>query len=139
MLEGWLNIPKVSTTPLPIPTYTSREIEVLIMSMFYKNNLLNPFLFSLDRSRWRSPLCSCGVEEQTAMHILTSCPLSDEGLCQQAMHHLSIANEDLNLDGLGTVAILNCSRDPGFIRTCGEILDNNELNLRRKIVLPSRS
>ena len=71
-LEGWSHIPKVSLSPLPLQLGTSRETEVLIMSLFYENNLLNSFLFKHDRSRWTSPLCSCGEEEQTALHLLTS-------------------------------------------------------------------
>ena len=133
IIEGWPHIPKVSTTPLPIPAYTTRDVEVLVMSMFYKNNLLNTFLFSLDRCKWTSPLCSCSVEEQTAIHVLTNCSLTEESLRNEAIYYLNIANDDLSFEELGCVAILNCSRDPGFIRTCRDILDNDQLLLRRKI------
>ena len=103
------------------------------MSMFYKSNLLNTFLFSLDRCKWTSPLCSCSVEEQTAIHVLTNCSLTEESLRNEAIYYLNIANDDLSFEELGCVAILNCSRDPGFIRTCRDILDNDQLLLRRKI------
>ena len=33
-LEGWPNIPRVSLSPLPLPHGTTREQEVLIMSLF---------------------------------------------------------------------------------------------------------
>ena len=138
-LEGWSHIPKVTTTPLSLPSFTSREIEVLIMSLFYKNNLLNSFLFNFDRLRWASPLCSCGIEEQTAIHILTSCCHADESLRDQATYHLSIGNEASNLEELGTVAILNCSRDPGFTQVCRDIVVNENLQLRRKICLQKSS
>ena len=45
MLEGWSAIPTVSCNPLPIPLGTSREAEVLVMSLMYKNNLLNSFFW----------------------------------------------------------------------------------------------
>jgi hypothetical protein len=139
MMEGWTQIPKVSTTPLQFPSLTNRDVEVLVMSMFYKNNLLNGFLFSMDRLRWNSPLCSCGYEEQTAIHVLTNWILTEENLRDQAAYYMNLANDASNLDELGTVTILNCSRDLGFIRICCEIVENSQLQLRRKISLPKSS
>ena len=136
-MEGWSQIPMVSTTPLKFPHFSSRETEVLVMSLFYKNNLLNSFLFTLDRLKWPSPYCSCGHEEQTAIHILTSCSHVDKDLRDQASYLLSVGNEVSSLDDLGTphLAILNCSRDPKFIQICSECVNNDELKLRRKICI----
>ena len=50
MTEEWSEIPRVSCSPLPIPLGVSREVEVLAMSFMYKNNLLNSFLFRVDRA-----------------------------------------------------------------------------------------
>ena len=83
MTEGWSEIPRVSCNPLPIPHGVSREVEVLVMSLMYKNNLLNSFLFRVDRAV-SSPLCICGSEEQTALHLLSSCDLVDLDLKYQA-------------------------------------------------------
>ena len=107
------------------------------MSLFYKNNLLNSFLFTLDRLKWPSPYCSCGHEEQTAIHILTGCSHVDEDLRDQASYLLSVGNEVSSLEDLGTphLAILNCSRDPKFIEICSECVNNDELKLRRKICI----
>ena len=115
-MEGWSQVPMVSTTPLKFPYFSSRETEVLVMSLFYKNNLLNSFLFTLDRLKWPSPYCSCGHEEQTAIHILTSCSHVDEDLRDQASYLLSVGNEVSSLEDLGTphLGILNCSSDPTF-------------------------
>ena len=136
-VEGWSDIPKVSTTPLSFPLFTGRESEVLIMSFFYKNNLLNPFLFSLDRTRWKTPLCSCAQGDQTSVHLLTSCDFIEERLKDQASHLLQIGNCVENIDELppANIAMVNCSRDPSFIRICKEIVENDRVNLRKKISL----
>ena len=136
-MEGWSQVPMVSTTPLKFPHFSSRETEVLVMSLFYKNNVLNSFLFTLDRLKWPSPYCSCDHEEQTAIHVLTSCSHVDEDLRDQASYLLSVGNEVSSLEDLGTphLAILNCSRDPKFIEICSECVNNDELKLRRKICI----
>ena len=108
-LEGWSHIPKVSLSPLPLQLGTSRETEVLIMSLFYKNNLLNSFLFKHNRSRWTSPLCSCGEEEQRALDLLTSCNLTQDDM--------------------------NCSRDTKFIKLCQSMVESETLSLRKCISL----
>jgi hypothetical protein len=137
-MEGWSEYPIVSTTSLSIPPYTNRDVEVLIMSLFYENNLLNSFLFSFDRQKWTTPLCSCGSGEQTALHVLTSCHHIDEQLRDQAVYHLKVSNEVADIEKLGVVGILNSSRDTDFIQLCRDIVEDKELNLRRKIALPNR-
>ena len=138
-LEGWSQIPKVSLAPLPLPHGTTREMEVLVMSLFYKNNLLNSFLFRFDRARWESPLCLCGEEEQTAVHLLTSCTFTEEDIRKEANYLLSLGNVVQNgrLDSFGHVSMLNCSRDPRFIRICKSMVENESLNLRTHISLSS--
>ena len=138
-LEGWPHIPKVSLAPLPLPHGTNREMEVLVMSLFYKNNLLNSFLFRFDRTRWESPLCLCGEEEQTALHLLTSCAFTEDDTRNEANHLLSLGNgvQIDELDCFGLVSVLNCSRDPSFIRICKATVENESLNLRTQISLSS--
>ena len=87
-LEGWPHIPKVSLAPLPLPHGTNQEMEVLVMSLFYINNLFNSFLFRFDRTRWESPLCLWGEEEQTALHLLTSCAFTEDDTRNEANHLL---------------------------------------------------
>ena len=137
-LEGWSHIPKVSVSPLPLQHGTSRETEVLIMSLFYENNLLNSFLYKYDRSRWTTPLCICGEEEQTALHLLTSCHLNEEYIRNQASHLLSVGNgaHSDEFHCLGVVSVLNCSRDPNFIRVCKSMVETESLCLRKRISLP---
>ena len=96
-----------------------------------KNNLLNSFLFRHDGTKWKTPLCSCGVEEQTAIHLLTRCPLVEDVVRDQAGYLLSIGN-GISIEGfddLGLVGTLNCSRDPKFIEVCRMVVCNESLNL----------
>ena len=46
--EGYTNIPKPSCAPLQIEIGVSRKTEVMLMQMFYENNLLNSFLYRSD-------------------------------------------------------------------------------------------
>ena len=138
MTEGWSKIPTVSCNPLPIPLGTSREAEVLVMSLMYKNNLLNSFLFGVNRDLWQSPLCPCGLEEQTSVHLLTNCSMVDATLNAEAKRIMCLCNNigtlvdpvfDLNC------AIINCSRDSNFIKICIKVVETEDLNLRQKINL----
>ena len=138
MTEGWSTIPNVSCNPLPIPLGTSREAEVLVMTLMYKNNLLNSFLFSVNGELWRSPLCPCGLEEQTSVHLLTNCSMVDATLNAETKRIVCLCNNigtlidpvfDLNC------AIINCSRDPNFINLCIKVVESEDLNLRQKINL----
>ena len=49
-IEGECRIPTVSCQSLHIPVYTTRDQEVLFMSLFYKNNLMESFLYSIKRA-----------------------------------------------------------------------------------------
>ena len=74
---GERRAPVVTTRPIPLPLGTNRKTEVLVLSLFYKQNLLNSFLYLSQRIKCKSPLCKCLEEEQTAHHILVSCKLID--------------------------------------------------------------
>ena len=140
MTEGWSEIPRVSCNPLPIPLGVSHEVEVLVMSLMYKNNLLNSFLFRVDRAV-ASPLCICGSDEQTAIHLLSSCDLVDMDLKCQAKHIITLCNSSMSMVNLAAEqcsTILNCSRDYMFVNLCIGIVESQGLNLRRKINLSKR-
>ena len=51
------------------------------------------------------------------------------------MFQHNLCYNNANLGELGTVAALNCSRDPGFIRVCRDIVESEGLNLRTEICL----
>ena len=129
-LEGYHNYPMPSCSKLPIPSSTNRITEVLVMSMLYKNNLLNSSLYRLGKVP--SPLCSlCATEEQTADHILFRCSKVDEDLRQSAWTNYRLANdlsdgEDTAVDFIGLV---NTSRDKNFIMSCMNIVSSIDLNV----------
>ena len=123
MTEGWSEIPRVSCSPLPIPLGISREVEVLVMSLMYKNNLLNSFLFRVDRA------------------VASSCDLVDMDLKCQAKHIITLCNSSRSMVDLAAEqcsTILNCSRDYMFVNLCIGIVESQGLNLRRKINLSKK-
>ena len=139
-MEGWHTAPNVSCNPIPIPFGVKRDSEVILMSFLYKQNLLNSFLFHFDRQEWTSPLCICGLEEQDALHLLTSCVFIDSRIRQRAQELLELCNnthDDRELTA-NPFALLNCSRDPQFIDLCLEIVETENLQLRKKINLNRR-
>ena len=80
LLKGQNISPYPKLQPLPIKKGTSRKTEVTIMSFFYENNLLNHFLYRYNPTKFITPLCDCGEEEQTAHHILFRCKLVEDDL-----------------------------------------------------------
>ena len=128
-MEGESRIPTVSCQSLHLPRYATRDQEVLAMSLFYKNNLMESFLYSIKRSE--SPLCPCGDEAQTAVHAILYCKLVPEEL-----------REEINeiLGGKGSfyediVTFIDASRDADFIGCCINIFQASQRLFRTKIVL----
>ena len=133
-LEGYQTAPKPVCSNIPIPPNTSRETEVKLLSMLYKNNTLNSSLYKLGRAE--SPMCSaCGVEEETAHHILFSCASVDEHLRETAHQRFLQVNEDLPaLDSQDDfIGLLNAARDEKFVAATINILSDfplrTEINL----------
>lgn len=139
-LEGYSSAPNVSCSPLPIPMGTCRESEVLAMSFFYRNNLLNSFLHKFDKDKWKSPLCACGEEAQTATHLLTNCSFVGPERLIKAINIMQTCNAKDSLADIvqDPFSILNCSRDPVFIALCLEIVELDSLHLRRKVQLKKK-
>ena len=133
-MEGYANHPNPVCDPLPIPTNISRETEVLIMSLFYKNNLLNDSLYKIGKVA--SPLCSlCHQEEETASHIIFCCQAIDQDLHMEATSNYKKANkisvsESIDVDHIG---LLNTSRYDPFIKSCIKIITS--VKLRTSIIL----
>ena len=104
---------------LPFPKFTSRKKEVLLMSLMYKNNLLNSSLYKLDKVL--SPLCSlCQSEEETLDHILLSCENVQVVLKQRVIDSFKIATcrEDDIDPSIDFIDLLNASRNQNFITSC---------------------
>ena len=136
-LEGHHTYPSVSQTSMIIPTEVSRENEVIIMSFLYKNNLLNGFLFYTGQCD--SPLCECGKRDQTSIHVLTSCDLTPAELKSELKECIG-RNNDMTVSEVEflpeyeTIPLLNCSRDPMFIKLCINVIKHHP-HLRRIITL----
>ena len=126
-IEGESRIPTVSCQSLHLPRYATRDQEVLAMSLFYKNNLMESFLYSIKRSE--SPLCPCGDEAQTAVHAILYCKLVPEELREEITEILGGKGsfyEDI-------VTFIDASRDVDFIFF--NIFQANQRLFRTKIVL----
>ena len=123
--ETVVAIPKCD--PIPIPIKTDRSDEVLLMSLFYPNNLMNSFVYRHTYNT-ESPLCpKCEENEEAPYHVIMECnnklhimlPLVEKLIGQEAAY----------IDHCNT--LINCSRDPDFIKYSIEILKEREF--RRKI------
>ena len=134
-MEGHYIIPNPTTCPLPIEQGTSREEEVLALSFFYENNLLNSFIFRHDKRLSNSPLCDCGNEEQTAHHLLFRCNLVDSHLREQAYseYELAVGSDLAATDS--TIALVNASRHSAFMRSTLLIIKSVKDKLRSNIEL----
>ena len=121
-LEGYNNVPVPSCSPLPIPKDTTRKQEVLLMSLFYPNNLFNDNVYR-HTYQAESPLCrKCSVQEETPCHIILQC----SNLSEVAYRHLrkEIGEERCRYED--TTTLLNASRSQDFIKTCLDILAQAE-------------
>ena len=117
--QGFQHIPKPSCNRLPIPNNTSRKEEVILMSLFYPNNLFNSFLYK-ETYLVESPLCrSCKQQEETPYHLILQC--SDKAEQARAILNQVISEEELLVEDCTT--LLNGSRHPPFIKICVEILN----------------
>ena len=131
LCDGHDTIPKASISPLPIPSSSTRKEEVLLMSMFYENNLLNSFLNKINRPEAPSAICHCGLEDQTAYHVVLRCSEVDQEIRSRALDYI-------NLEGGGgetSTVLLNSSRDINFLGCMMQILGVQQDLLRDSIDL----
>ena len=105
--------------------------------MFYKNNLLNGFLFNVEREKCPSPLCECQLDDQTAFHILTSCEKVDADIRKDIILMLLLGNDVASADTLAAdnISLLNCSRDKLLVQQCLKALKTSSLQLHTRITL----
>ena len=132
--EGYAKHPIPSCAVLPIPSNTTREIEVLLMSLYYKNNLLNDSMWKIGKVS--SPLCSsCKEEEETADHIIFRCNSISVELHEEAKNNYRIANHLDENDYIDAdfIGLLNASRHQPFTQSCLKIIKC--ANLRTSIIL----
>ena len=121
-LDGYHHAPKPSCSRLPIPRNTTRREEVLLMSLFYPNNLFNSNLYR-NTYQIESPLCQrCRRQEETPYHIILEC----SNLAGEARRVLEteISEEETYLQDSTT--LLNGSRNSDFLKICLEILSQHK-------------
>ena len=136
-MHGETQIPAVSCTRIPVPQGINRETEVKLLSLFYKQNLLNLFLSSAQKSMGISALCQCQKDVQDAFHLITTCELVDVDLRDIICNEIARANrapgiEDVNAD---YISILNSARNPKFIEACISLIIKNQPELRTKFAI----
>ena len=131
LCDGHNTIPKASLAPLPIVSSITRKQEVMLMSMFYDNNLLNSFLKKINRPEAPSALCHCGIDEQTPYHVVLKCPEVDQELRSRALEYLCFDGGD----GENSTVLLNSSRDENFVKCLMEIISVQQDFLRDSIDL----
>ena len=118
ILDGDPHIPKPRYMKLPIPQNTPRREEVLLMSMFYPQNLLNSFVYRHTYST-ASPLCPrCNVQEQTPFHVVYEC----NDICEEMQEIIrsNVGEGEVQLADCTT--LLNCSRSDEFVKRCLSLL-----------------
>ena len=122
-LDGYPSPPIASCEMLQIPRNTTRETEVQVTSLFYKNNLLNQSLYNIGNVP--SPLCSyCQLEEETSDHLLFRCAFVEEQLRLDAKaaykSALNLCENDAEPDIY--IGLLNACRSDKFIKCCTDIV-----------------
>ena len=128
-MDGYPIPPTVKCEQIPIPRNISREKEVQVISLFYKNNLLNQSLYNIDRAA--SPLCTyCHAEEETADHLLFRCSHVDE---QRRLNAKSLYRKALNLSESDPepdvyIGLLCACKNINFINSCIDIV--NKLDMK---------
>ena len=135
LIEGHNIMPIPTLHPLKIDKGLTREEEVLTLSLFYENNLLNNFLHRYNPAVYTSPTCDCGNEEQTAHHLLFRCELVDSDLRAEAQKEFKLAVGDELAAVDSTITIVNASRHPAFMRSLIHIIKLLKTRLRSHIEL----
>ena len=129
-MEGYPTPPNVKCEPIPIPRNITREREVQVISLFYKNNLLNQSLYNIDRAA--SPLCTyCHAEEETADHLLFRCSHVDE---QRRLNARSLYRKALNLSESDPepdvyIGLLCACKNINFINSCIDIVSKLDMKV----------
>ena len=122
-IDGYQSSPTPSCDIIPIPPGTPRKAEVQLLSLLYKNNLLNQSLYNIGRSP--SPLCRrCNQEEETAEHILFNCSHIDYQMRATARYNYKLAlqvSEDAHEPEF-YIGLLNAIRNVEFVKSCLEIV-----------------
>ena len=87
---------------------------VLVMSLFYYNNLLNGSLHRLYPTTYKAPLCDCGKDVQDNYHVLLECEAESKdsnNFIFELKAYFAKNNEVCDVGYLSNIQFLNASRD----------------------------
>ena len=132
-IEGYTEAPDPSVDILPIPDKVPRNVEILLMSFMYRNNLMNQFLWNLGKVE--SPLChKCKEEVETPDHLLFHCKNVDQVAQERIVQLYQKVNRIESHQYIDPyTGILNASRDQEFLKCCVNLI--KECDLREVIIL----
>ena len=137
--EGYNYLPIVSCESIPIPNHSIRDIETILMSHFYNNNLMNEFLFRLGHKDVSSPLCPCLKDRQTPYHSVIECTLIDYQIRQKLQEEVNGFLKDNHDEGMHIIKdhtlLLNMSRNKNFVELMFKAIKVNLKSYRATIVL----
>ena len=134
--EGYSESPKVSVDKIKLPIIIDCKPETLVLSLFYPNNMLNGFLHKYDPVKYKSPLCTCGTNEQNEEHLLLYCPLVDSHLRAQMSDILfSSNNQNSSLQLITYPHLISWCRNKDFIKLCIDIIRSSMTFLKVEIIL----
>ena len=133
MCDGYDTIPVPRCSPLPLDRNLPRKSEVMLMQMFYEQNLLNSFIYKIGRPEIPSPLCHCGKEEQTSYHLVLNCDNVDSDLRDRAAHFLNMVVGEIHAEN--SLVLLNASRDKQFMDCLVQIIEVQKHSVRDEIDL----
>ena len=101
--------------------------------MLYEQNLLNSFLYKLQRPEVTSPLCHCGKDEQTSYHVVLQCENVNPDIRHQALQYVTFYGGAHHTEN--SIALLNASRDKNFVDRLVKIVELQKDFIRDTIEL----
>ena len=107
--EGHINFPKPQCSPLPISKHVTRKH---VMTLYYRNNLMNSFLHEFNPQMFPSPLCHCEQDVQTPYHVGVTCAMIPEDIRSDLIQRIESAVDPTDAVIKNNFTLLNASRDP---------------------------
>ena len=135
-VDGCASIPIVSCDKLEIPINTYRDIETLLLSHFYDNNLMNSFLYRIGHKDVTTPMCPCKGGEQTPYHCFFECNAMDKDIKKEFIEEVKIRFPgETSKDH---ITLLNMSRDKVIMELMIKITVSQKDMYRKKIILTKK-
>ena len=126
-LEGYPTSPKPKCDLIPIPKGIARKTEVQVLSLLYKNNILNQSLWNI--SKRESPLCRyCKLSEETSDHLLFFCVSVNKELTTSAYNTYKAALKSENEPSF-EIGVLDAIRNSDFLKSCINIMEQLDFDV----------